>query len=66
MKNYSLTVSGLVVLVVLKIFDWANVQVAPESVQSFVEVLAGLYAVAAVWYGRWRKGDITWYGKRKV
>lgn len=65
MNKFSVTLASLVGSVVFQAFVWADVQVAPEKVQAFGEVVVGLALVGGVWYGRWRKGDITWYGKRK-
>ena len=51
--NYSLTISGLVVLVLSQF-------VPAEEAETVLEAVGILVA----WYGRFRVGDISWYGKK--
>jgi hypothetical protein len=65
MKKVSLTISGLVVLIIGIIFDKNGVPVVQENIENFVAVSAQIIGVAGVYYGRYRKGDINIAGVRK-
>lgn len=61
----SLTIIGWLSGVIAFVFSWANIPVAPEALEGFVTVLGGLFAVVAVYWGRYRQKDIYWWGGRK-
>lgn len=61
----SLTIQGWVAGLLSALFAWADVPVASEAVEGFIQVVLGLYAVFGVYYGRYRKGDIYLWGGRK-
>ena len=65
MQNFSLTFAGLSTMALLRMFAWADIDVMPEQIEGFISTVVNMGAFLAVWYGRFRKGDITWYGKRK-
>lgn len=61
----SLTLAGLASAVLAYFFQSADVEVASESIQTFIEVLWLLGSAIAIWYGRVRKGDVDWLGRRQ-
>lgn len=65
MKKISLTILGVAVMALSKAFEWAGIDVASDQIQTFLEVLVQVGALVAIWYGRWRQGDIHWYGLKK-
>ena len=36
-----------------------------EEVNQFLDAIVTIGLLGLAWYGRWRVGDITWYGSRK-
>lgn len=36
-----------------------------EEVSPFVDAVILVVTTVLIWYGRWRVGDITWWGGRK-
>lgn len=65
MKNTSLTVGSLAAFVVLRFLQGADLHVAPDAVEDFVIVVGQIFTAVGIWYGRYRHGDITWYGAKK-
>jgi len=66
LNNMSVTISGLISMAIAWFFREANVEVMPEQLQNFLEVVwLGISAIL-IWYGRWRKGDINFFGGRKT
>lgn len=57
-QNFSLTIIGLLAVILSQVFD---AQIANDLAADLVTLVGILVA----WYGRWRKGDLTWYGARK-
>lgn len=66
MKNQSLTISGIVALVLIQALERAGVSVGYEEVDTFLMVGGQIVAVVVTYAGRFRQGDITWYGKKKA
>lgn len=62
--HYSLTIAGLLVMVITKLLQSSGIEVATESIQNFVVVLLQVVGAIAIYWGRFRQGDITWYGSR--
>ena len=60
----SLTITALAVLVLNYYVTQNGIELASEEIQSFVQQAAFLLAPIGVWYGRFRQGDITIYGKK--
>lgn len=58
MQNYSVTLIG--VLTVL-LSNFISPEIAGELASDIVLVIG----IIVAWYGRWRQGDITWYGMKK-
>lgn len=72
MNAFSMTTSGIAVAAFLMLADHFGVQFADGELQAWLvttgkllSLLGALLALAVAWYGRWRKGDITIFGKRK-
>lgn len=60
----SITITGLIVMVLVKVFQLTGIQVAPEALQTTVETIIYVIAGLTAYIGRVRVGDITWYGKK--
>ena len=61
----SLTISSLLAFVILRILDGAGIKLGEDKVNSFVQVAGSIITATGIWYGRFRKKDITWFGGRK-
>ena len=62
--NFSLTIGGLLGGGLVAFLGWAGITVGSEEVDGFIKVGGGILAAIAIWWGRVRRGDITWYGTR--
>ena len=54
----SVTITGIIVFLLAKVIPL-------EQASQFVDTAIQLIGIALAWYGRYRIGDITWYGTRK-
>lgn len=63
--SYSLTYSGVIVMVIGFIFQLAGVPLAEGNAESFVKFGAELIGVIMALYGRYRLGGINALGGRK-
>ena len=60
----SITIIGIIVGLVGLLFQQSGVEIAPEKIQTTVEVTAQFIGLIIAWWGRYRTGDIKWFGKR--
>jgi uncharacterized membrane protein YidH (DUF202 family) len=65
MNNTSLTYAGIATILVGFVLDQSGYKFTTDQVQSFVEIVLAVIGGILAFIGRWRHGDITWYGKRK-
>lgn len=66
--NRSFTIRGLVITFIGFIFQQFEIEVGEEDLEIFLNVFFAFLQLGGLllaWYGRWRKGDITLFGKRK-
>ena len=63
--NYSLTITALAVVVIKHVLEAAGVMVPETDIEKFLTVAVDIVAAVSIYVGRVRKGDLTWYGKRK-
>ena len=61
----SVTISGIAVFLIGKFLGWTGFSVGNEQITTFVEVLVQIVGGIIVWWGRFRQGDIKWYGAKK-
>ncbi len=61
----SLTLKGIIVLLLASLLHSADLDVPNERLTDFVELGAMLVGAGLAWYGRVRKGDVDWLGFRK-
>ena len=54
----SLTFTGIITMI---LSQWLPL----EEVSPFIDAVALIVTTGIAWYGRYRLGDITWYGARK-
>jgi len=54
----SLTITGIITMLLSQVLPL-------EEVGPFVDSAALLITTGIIWYGRYRAGDITWYGGRR-
>ena len=62
----SLTILGLVVGVIGVVLDKIGVPVLEGQIESFLTIALQVIGVIGAAYGRYRQGDITIFGKKKV
>ena len=63
----SKTIVGLVITIIGLLAKWFKWPLpANDEMEQFLTALVTLAGIALAWYGRVRKGDITWYGVRKA
>jgi hypothetical protein len=62
----SITIVGLIVAFIGTLTSAFNIQLpyTPEEIEKALTVLVTLIGLAVAWYGRWRKGDVSFFGKR--
>lgn len=60
----SLTLVGLVVAVLATVLKAAGVEVPNEALTTWVLTAGQIIGALAVYLGRVRQGDITWYGRK--
>lgn len=60
MFNQSVTITGLIATILSLVFtpDEAN------AIMSLVDQSILVFGIAMTYWGRYRQGDITWYGKK--
>jgi MFS-type transporter involved in bile tolerance (Atg22 family) len=58
----SVTISGLFTMILTQIL---GDQVDQEQIANFINVGGLIISAVVIWWGRYRKGDITWYGVKK-
>ena len=61
----SLTLKGTLLLLIAGLLRGANLDVPDARLADFVEMFLMILGAILSWYGRVRKGDITWLGFRK-
>lgn len=62
----SITISSLAVFLLNQLITRAGIEAIEESdLLAVIKVLVSIVSAVGVWWGRYRLGDITWYGRRK-
>ena len=61
----SLTITGIVAMLLGKFMEMSNVPVGNEEITSFISTGVQIIGAAVAWYGRFRIGDINIFGLRK-
>lgn len=64
MKNQSLTITGVIVMIIAVIFEKSGVEIGSAEIQTCIEVLMAAGGVIVTWYGRWKQGDINIFGRK--
>lgn len=64
-KTYSLTYFSLIVAAIALIFREAGLDVAQTDIETAVTTAILFVSALGILYGRWRKGDLKWWGARK-
>ena len=60
----SFTLQGLLVAILGSLLTKFGIPNVPEQVAQVVSALITIGGWVAVWWGRYRQGGITWYGKK--
>ena len=63
-NQHSLTITGLAVVLVMTLGRTFDVDFDEGKVTELVTALALVIGFVATYIGRYRQGDITWYGKK--
>jgi hypothetical protein len=61
----SVTYIGVIVVVVGKLFEMAGVPFSSEEFGKALSQFLEFVGVLVTLYGRWRLGDLKWFGARK-
>lgn len=63
--NFSVTIAGLIIFGVTWVAKQLGVE-APshESLETTIATVVQVFGLLMAWYGRYRQGDITWYGAK--
>lgn len=64
MGNFSLTTTSLLVFIVTAVFKQADIDISSHEIEEGVAFLVQIAALIGVYWGRFRHGDITWYGRK--
>ena len=65
MKNQSLTLVSLAVIVLGQLLRGAGFEVVDENLTQFIIVSSQALGAIGVYYGRFRQGDINLLGRKK-
>lgn len=65
MNKISLTISGLVVLIISEVLRISGFTANPEEITTFLDVSLKLIGAGMVWWGRIRVGGINLFGIRR-
>ena len=57
----SLTFTGIITILLTQ---FLGDNVASGDIEAFINVFGLIIGAAVAWYGRYRHGDITWYGSK--
>ena len=60
----SLTISGLVIITLSYFIEPSEADTVVNGVVAAVDALAPVVGIALTYWGRYRQGNITWYGKK--
>ena len=60
--NYSVTYTGLVVMLLSLVLRVSGIDFVEADLQSKVQSVVELFAILVSVYGRWRKGDVSILG----
>ena len=66
MKSFSLTYTGVAVVIVGYLFKLAGVPFVEAEMQTVISFVTTLVGVITTLYGRWRVGDLKMFGGRKA
>jgi drug/metabolite transporter (DMT)-like permease len=61
----SLTYLGLIVSMLGYLAQFLGIRVGPEQITTTVETIVIFVGALIAFYGRFRKGDVKWYGTKK-
>ena len=64
MKKQSLTLVGVLVMIIAVVFEKSGVEIGSAEIQTTLEVLIAAGGVITTWYGRFRAGDISLFGRK--
>jgi hypothetical protein len=65
MSNFSLTYTGIVVMVLAWVAQRMKLTVSHDQLQATVETIILFAGALIALYGRWRKGDLNIFGFKK-
>lgn len=60
--EYSLTYIGIIAMLVAKVMEMAGVNLGTEDITKFIEIGIMIIGGFIAFYGRWRAGQIKWFG----
>lgn len=60
--SMSITIISLLVNFLTIIGSAMNIPFSPEAFDGFIKTIIWIISIVGIYYGRTRKGDITWYG----
>lgn len=63
--TFSLTLRGLAVVILGTILKAAGAEMPDVELNTFVATGVQIFGAVLVYVGRFRAGDITWYGAKK-
>jgi len=61
----SQTLVGLLITLLGFAAQWLQIDADQEQLAQVAGAIATFVGIAWAWYGRYRQGDIHWYGKKK-
>jgi hypothetical protein len=61
----STTYTGVIIMILSTIAIRLHLSISDQEIQTTVTTIATIIGALIAFYGRYKKGDITWYGARK-
>lgn len=59
-----MTTGGIFVILLSVLIEPQDAQTVVENFVAAVDAILAIVGIALAYYGRYRQGDITWYGKK--
>ena len=63
-SNYSVTYVGIIIMLVSFLFRQMDIPLLPAEVEGWVMNTGQIIGALIAFYGRWRRGDVKWFGGR--
>ena len=64
-RNTSMTISGVAIVLLSFVLEPSDAETVVNNIVAAAELILPVVGIALTYWGRYRQGDITWYGAKK-